>query len=317
MASRLSFAPNSTMPGMFLPGAGGANYAPTPVSYPAASGVAPGAGKNLTDLTSYINQLNREAQTQANQARIPGAAGLEQQSSNIIGQELKGQLPSDVLAQIQQQQAERGVASGVAGSPNTNAAYLRAIGLTSIGQQQQGEQNLSSAYARNPAAPLFDPTTQLMTPYQAGSLTLAQQQEADRVALEQQRLALEGASIGSRGGGGGGYGTAIPAPTTGGGGPGEVVGYSPSRGMGAFGITDLGGGAGDSTNAWYQSIGFNPNTAAPITGSGTFYAGENPDLTQGQAAAVQGYEDLFNPDLYQSPDTGYQGDVNLPDTTYA
>lgn len=314
MASRLSFAPNSTMPGTFLPGAGGANYSPTPVSYPVASGVAPGAGKNLTDLTSYINQLNREAQTQANQARIPGAAGLEQQSSNIIGQELKGQLPSDVLAQIQQQQAERGVAGGVAGSPNSNAAYLRAIGLTSLGQQQQGEQNLSSAYARNPAAPLFDPTTQLMTPYQAGSLTLAQQQEADRVALEQQRLALEGASIGSRGGGGGGYGTAIPAPTTGGGGPGEVVGYSPERGSGALGIPDLGGG--DTTQAWWQSIGFQPGQGAP-TGTGTFYAGANPDLTQGQAAAVQGYEDLFNPDLYQSPDASYQGDVNLPDTTYA
>lgn len=308
----LTFAPNSTLPGTFLPGAGGPNYRPPPVTYPAASGVAPAAGKNLTDLTGYIDQLNREAQTQANQARIPGAAGLEKQSSDLIGQELKGQLPSDVLAQIQQQQAERGVAGGVAGSENSNAAYLRALGLTSLDLTQRGQQNLTAAYGRNPAAPLFDPSTQLMTPYQTGELTLAQQQEADRVALEQQRLALEGASIGSRGGGGGGYGMAIPAPTTGGGGPGEVVGYSPSLGP-QTGIIDV--GAPDPYQSWWKNT-FGTNT--PPTGlPGSGYSNLNTDLTQGQAAAVQGYEDLFNPDLYQSPDASYQGDVNLPDTTYA
>lgn len=142
---------------------------------------------DVAGLTRDINAINREGQTAANLARIPGAQGLEQQSSDMIGQELSGQLPSDVLGQIRQQAAERGIMTGSPDSPNATAAYLRALGLNSLEMQQQGQQNLTSAYARNPSAPLFDPTSQLLTPYQAGNLNL----ETSNLELARQRQALE------------------------------------------------------------------------------------------------------------------------------
>lgn len=131
------------------------------------------SNNRLGQLSDLVNTINRNAQQQSLQARIPGAPALEAQSSQNIGSELQGQLPQDVMNLLGQQAAERGVATGGVGSANANASYLRALGLTSLGQEQQGQQNLSQAYARNPAAPIFDPTTQLITPYQGATIAEA------------------------------------------------------------------------------------------------------------------------------------------------
>jgi hypothetical protein len=238
-------------------------YTPPSFNYAPGSTTTGTGTTSLTDLTSYINALNRQGQSAANQARIPGAANLEAQSSANIGSELQGQLPADVLRLIQQQGAERGVATGSPGSPNSNAAYLQALGLTSLDLTQRGQQNLTSAYGRNPAAPLFDPTTQLLTPYQSGTLNLEggrlaleQQTEADRVALEQRRLDQEAALRGGGGGGGGGRGgtpaTALPSDITGYGGE-FVAAGGPTAATGSV----LGALAPDfGQQQWWSSIGY-------------------------------------------------------------
>lgn len=143
---------------------------PTAGSATGQGGYSPGAAPNLESLTSMINNLNLQGQQAANQGRIPNDPALEAKSSQNIGQELGGQLPGDVITQLQQQAAERGIATGSPGSDNSNAAYLRALGLNSLSMQQQGQTDLSHALARNPGAPIFDPTTQLLTPAQAGAL---------------------------------------------------------------------------------------------------------------------------------------------------
>lgn len=183
---------------------------PTTPNLPVAAVPTPASVGELSNLTKQINAMLLSGTKAAQAARVPGGPALEEQSSKVIGQELAGGVPDDVIKLLQQQSAEGAPGTGV----NPQAAYLRALGLTSIGQQQAGEQNLTAATARNPAAPIFDPATQLLTPGQAGNLALGQQQqnlaaqsEADRVALEQQRLALESARVG---GGGGGYGGAGP-----------------------------------------------------------------------------------------------------------
>lgn len=124
---------------------------------------------NLTSLTQLLNQINVGSQTSANAARVPNNPALESQSSANIGSELNGQLPPDVAAQISQQGAERGISTGSPGSDNANAAMLRALGLTSLGEQQVGQQNLSAADARNPVAPVinssyFAPGASQLTP---------------------------------------------------------------------------------------------------------------------------------------------------------
>lgn len=228
--------------------------------------------KGLTDLTNYINNLQRTAQTLANQARIPQAAGLEEQSSANIAAGMKGIVNPDVLRQLQVQAAERGISMGPE-SPATNAAYLQALGLTSYGLQEQAQRDLSAAYARNPAAPLFDPTTQLLTPSQAGSLALEQQRLQQQAYLEQERLDLERERMRMAGaGGGGGYYAGSPRGTT-----------TQTYGGGVDPTTRTYGGAtGDilsgsiapefSRSDWWASIGYGAG-APTTTGPGTFYAG--------------------------------------------
>jgi hypothetical protein len=243
---------------------------------------------NLTNLTNYINDLQRRAQTQANQNRIPGAADLETQSSENIGSELRGQVDPETLRVLGQQAAERGVRTGIdSSSPNANAAYLQALGLTGIQLQQQGQRDLTAAYARNPAAPLFDPATQLMTPYQAGTLDL----EAQRLALEASR----------RGGGGGGTGyTGEPG--------GPVMPTTRTGTTGATASDLLSSFAPDATEAWWNSIGFRPGTGG-VPGTGTTTIDQfGPDEGYfdfldtpsggGSSNTITGYGDLFPDSLY-------------------
>ncbi len=125
--------------------------------------------KSTTDM---INQINQQAQQSANAGRIPGGAGLEGQSSANIHNALAGQLPSDVINQIGQQAAERGVSSGSPWGANSNADYLKAIGLNSLQLQNTGQDWLSAATNRNPAAPIFDPSKLLITPAQQAQFGL-------------------------------------------------------------------------------------------------------------------------------------------------
>lgn len=136
---------------------------------------------DISKLANAINQLNIQAQQAANAARIPGAAGLEQKSSSNIESALAGELPADVIYQIAQNAAQRGVATGAPGGANTSAAYLRALGLNSLDLQKQGQDMLTQAYARNPAAPIFDIASQLMTPAQAAQVDISLQQLANQL----------------------------------------------------------------------------------------------------------------------------------------
>lgn len=88
---------------------------------------------------------------------LPGYASMLGQRSANTGSLLRGEVPQDVLEQLQQRGAERGVAMGSPGSPNANASWLRALGITSLGLQQQGSQQLSQGIADVPVPALWNP----------------------------------------------------------------------------------------------------------------------------------------------------------------
>jgi hypothetical protein len=132
------------------------------------AGLQPGV--SLAGTSQAVTGANIASQTAANAARIPGETGLETQSSSNIGQELKGQLPADVMNQLAQQAAEAGI-----GGSSSPAAYLKALGLTSLSQESQGQTDLTAATARNPGAQPFDASSMLLTPAQAGQMNLQQQ----------------------------------------------------------------------------------------------------------------------------------------------
>jgi len=83
-------------------------------------------------------------------ANLPNYQQMTAQSSGNIGANLRGEVSPDVLNLLGQRAAERGIATGSPGSPNSNAAYMRALGLTSMGLQQLGEGQLTSAIQRTP-----------------------------------------------------------------------------------------------------------------------------------------------------------------------
>ena len=153
-----------------LPGTGGSNtaYGLVPqVPDPNASAAAAITGDlaNLPSLESLAGQTNAFNTQQAINpyiANLPGYSQMVAQSSGNIGSLLQGQIPPDVLNLLSQQGAERGIATGLAGSPNANAATMRALGLTSLGLQQQGEGELTNAIGRTPVPQLFN-TAQFMT----------------------------------------------------------------------------------------------------------------------------------------------------------
>lgn len=143
----------------------------------------------IAQITQLINSINLTAQQASNAGRIPNGRGLESISSGGIGQALRGQLPQDVINLIGQQAAERGVMTGSPMGPGSNASFLRSLGRTSLDMMGTGQNWLTQANARNPGAPLFDPSSMFITPSQYGSLE-----------MERLRLPRSGGSSGSVGG---------------------------------------------------------------------------------------------------------------------
>jgi hypothetical protein len=150
-----------------------------PLPTTTAPGAVTGNIANLGNLYGLAQPTNQFNIGQSQQPLIQGLPNYQQmvsQSSQNIGSQLKGQVAPDVISELLQGAAERGIMTGSPGSPNSNAAYLRALGLTSAGLQQQGEANLTGAIGRTPQAPLFNPASMFVSPDQ-------QQQAASANAL--------------------------------------------------------------------------------------------------------------------------------------
>lgn len=141
------------------------------------------AAPSLEALSQLVNQINR----QANTARIPGGAALEEMSSQNIANQLAGNLPTSYLQNLQAGLAQRGASSGMGvDSPNLNAAALRAMGLEAMNLQQQGQVNLTNAYNR--AAPLWDVSQGMVTP---GLYETYQQHQAQNALQAQENAAAQ------------------------------------------------------------------------------------------------------------------------------
>lgn len=154
----------------------------------------------LQALAQQINAFNTQQAVAPFIANLPQYGAMTEASSGNILSNLRGELPPDVMYLIAQQAAERGVQSGVPGSPNANSALLRALGLTSLQRKDLGESQLSGAIARTPIGPLYNPASAFVTPDQqqqaqaAANLYAAAPIPAERAAAE---LAAAQAGVGA------------------------------------------------------------------------------------------------------------------------
>lgn len=156
-------------------------------------------------MSEMITQINVDAQQKANAARIPNATGLEKQSSANISSALGGELPADVVTQLGQRAAERGVYSGSPMGANTTADLMRSLGLTSLDLQNQGQSWLTAALGRNPGATPANTQALVTTPAQAEALALQRQNmELDYLARMAAIQAANRRTASGYGGGGGG-----------------------------------------------------------------------------------------------------------------
>jgi hypothetical protein len=108
-------------------------------------------------LANQVNQFMGQQVRAPYLANLPNYASMVGQRSQNTTNMLRGEVPPDVLRQIQQRGAERGVATGMTGGSNTNASWLQALGLTSLGLQQQGSKELSQSIADTPVPEPWNP----------------------------------------------------------------------------------------------------------------------------------------------------------------
>lgn len=264
---------NTQLPG--LPSVGWtAAYGGVPgVTNPTSSAAGALAGnlQNLAGiygLAGSVNTFQNQAAAQGLNQNLPGYGNMIAQSSDNILANLRGQVAPDVIAQIAQSAAQRGIAGGFgAGSPNSNAAYLRALGLTSMGLQQTGESQLTGAINRTPVAQPFNVTSMFVSPEQQQSAQQAANLYASAPNPQAAALAAEaaanrgiGAGIGAAGGGGGS----------------PVNPLSTSWASDRLASNIVGGALGVTNNQpydWYGST-FGNATFGPSSDSGTSYMGD-------------------------------------------
>lgn len=125
---------------------GGGAAGDDPYGYTPQYGGIPNLPKYVTD-TQTMTGTDKQAEMIKN---LPGYQAMAGADTGNIQSNLAGKVAPDVLQLLQQQAAERGVGSGVGGAPNTDAAYLRALGLTSLQLQQLGHTQLTEAMQRTP-----------------------------------------------------------------------------------------------------------------------------------------------------------------------
>jgi hypothetical protein len=280
-----------------------------------------GVGLGIERITQLVNEINQRAQQSANAGRIPGGAALEQQSSGNIGSALRGEVDPSTINLLGQQAAERGAGTGSPLGPNSNADYMRSLGLTSLDRMNTGQGWLSAATARNPAAPIYDAGNQVLTAEQVQQAILAREQMANQIRIAQinnanrGRVGGGGSSPGGSSGratgsaarpiGGGNYGDLFPG---GGGGHQSNVVMGPTTVTGGYNYTQPGGNpayqgdytsAGGGYNAPYQvqSQPVQSQPIQPVQSQWNYYEPWMGDAYQDQVPAQsQSQPDVWNYD---------------------
>lgn len=188
--------------------------------------------------------------------QLPGYDTSLANIGNTIGAETRGELPADVIRQIQQQAAERGISTGTAGSQNNNAGYLRALGLNSLDMTNLGQANFGRALpllpglSQNPAF-YTTPGTNLQANIADANLSNEKYQFSE--ALSANERALREAKAG------------ITAGMSAGAGAGTGMRGSPIRGTDALGFS------GNATWGPGQGSVFGNSLGGATTIGGEYY----------------------------------------------
>lgn len=137
-------------------------------------------------------------------ANLPGYMTSMSNIGTNIARETAGQVPEDVINLLKQQGAESNVSTGAA----SNAAYLRSLGLTSLGLMDTGQKNLEDILKVTPGFAVSQGSefqTSANLSYEAGlqQQVFQRQQQQQQLAFDEQMKALKTAQSGINAGAGG------------------------------------------------------------------------------------------------------------------
>ena len=135
-----------------------------------------GAAPDIFKLGDMANQYSSDQLAKMMEAAIPGYAQMQQQGTNVIQSQLRGEIPADVQRLMEQKSAEKGVTMGTSGSGFQASDLVRNLGMTSLQLTQQGLDSFTKWSAAAPKAAQFDYTSMFQTPNQVFNqrLNLAQ-----------------------------------------------------------------------------------------------------------------------------------------------
>lgn len=279
---------------------GGVPTVPSPISTQQEA-IAGDIGQlgSLYDLSRGVSNAAAGGARAQYEANLPQYIPLTSQASTDIMSNLRGEVPSDVINLLGRQAAERGVGFGPS-SPNANAAYLSALGQTSLGLKNLGQQQLTQAIQRTPTGPMFNPASMLISPQQMQDAamyasTLGAAPVPSAAAAASEAAARRGLTAGVGAGGGTGYprGGGAPTPLGGGGGgygpggPPMVVGGSTGTGLTYGGVPYYGGStpgsAGQNWEQWASNMfgRETPGDTSDIYGYGNFLSPEDYNYVYG------------------------------------
>ncbi len=126
---------------------------------PAAVGEAEQLTPRTRELEAQRNAFNRAQLLESLGIQVPGYQEAQAQRTQNAMALLRGELPPDVLAQVQRRAATKAVGGGYAGdrqmiSQAGRNLEARDIATTSIGLQQAGNQQFANILGTTPLAPL-------------------------------------------------------------------------------------------------------------------------------------------------------------------
>jgi hypothetical protein len=137
-----------------------------------------GESEQLTPRTRELEaQRNAFARAQLLESlgiQVPGYQEAQAKRSENALALLRGELPPDVLAQVQRQAAGRSVAGGFAGSQAARNLTARDIGRTSLALQQAGGQQFANILGTTPLAPVVN--------YEFTPADIARLRESERIS---------------------------------------------------------------------------------------------------------------------------------------
>jgi hypothetical protein len=148
-----------------------------------------------------INRMIQGQQREANLGRIPGAAGLEDASSQGIMELLN---PGNQFAEVDRRSAELAGGRGIMGSGAGATAGYRMTDEERLKRMALGQQFLTSAYGRNPSAQIApsDILNTVVTPYQQETLSNREREldmQLRQLGLERDQFNLQRTVQGSLG----------------------------------------------------------------------------------------------------------------------